>query len=145
MGARENVCQIWQNYILHMRFSEFYLCNNNSWEIWLSFSGTSMRNFLWCYYRRFIMSLAFKKCKKGKDIFKIIIILVQGFCPLKLKLLNFLMDSVLKSFKIPWNQVKSGRFSVVIVAILERINVSGPYFLSAWPNPGKHHWVNSTP
>ena len=53
--------------------------------------------------------------------------------------LNFLIDSVLKSFKILWNQVKSGRVSVVNVAILGRINVSGPYFLSAWPNPGKHH------
>ena len=25
MGARENVCQILQNYILHTKFSEFYL------------------------------------------------------------------------------------------------------------------------
>ena len=30
MGARENEYQISQNYILHMKFSEFYLCNHNS-------------------------------------------------------------------------------------------------------------------
>ena len=39
--------QVSQNYILHIKFSEFYLCNHNSCEI--SFSRTSMRNFLWCY------------------------------------------------------------------------------------------------
>ena len=33
MEARENECQISQNYILHMKFSEFYLCNHNSCEI----------------------------------------------------------------------------------------------------------------
>ena len=33
MGARENVCQISQNDILHMKFSEFYLCFHNSYEI----------------------------------------------------------------------------------------------------------------
>ena len=47
-----------------MKFSEFYLCNHNSCEIWHSFSRTSMRNFLWCYYRWFITSLALEKCKK---------------------------------------------------------------------------------
>ena len=33
MGARENESQISQNYILHMKFSEFYLCHHNSCEI----------------------------------------------------------------------------------------------------------------
>ena len=33
MGAQENECQISQNYILHMKFSEFYLYNHNSYEI----------------------------------------------------------------------------------------------------------------
>ena len=33
MEARENECQISQNYILQMKFSEFYLCNHNSCEI----------------------------------------------------------------------------------------------------------------
>ena len=32
MGAGENEFQISQNYILHMEFSEFYLCNLNSCE-----------------------------------------------------------------------------------------------------------------
>ena len=61
------------------------------------------------------------------------------FLSTEVKITQFPDDSVLKSFKILWNQIKSGRFSVVNVAILERINISGPYFLSAWPNPGKHH------
>ena len=64
MGARENECQISQNYILHMKFSEFYLSFHNSWEIWQSFSRTPMRNFLWCYYKWLIKSLALEKCKK---------------------------------------------------------------------------------
>ena len=38
MSARENECQISQNYILHMKFSEFYLCFHNSCEIWHLFS-----------------------------------------------------------------------------------------------------------
>jgi len=33
MGARESECQNSQNYILHMKFSEFYLCFYNSCEI----------------------------------------------------------------------------------------------------------------
>ena len=33
MEALENVCQIAQNDILHMKFSEFYLCFYNSCEI----------------------------------------------------------------------------------------------------------------
>ena len=32
MGARENECQISQNYILQMKFSEFYLFFHNSCE-----------------------------------------------------------------------------------------------------------------
>ena len=57
MRARENKCQISQNFILHMKFSELYVCFHNSWEIWHSFSRTAMRNFLWCYYRWLITSL----------------------------------------------------------------------------------------
>ena len=45
MGAREHECQISQNYILHMKFSEFYLCNHNSCEIRHSFSRAPVRNF----------------------------------------------------------------------------------------------------
>ena len=50
MGAHENECQILQSYILHMKFLEFYQYNHNSCKIWDSFSQTTMRNFLWCYY-----------------------------------------------------------------------------------------------
>ena len=39
MSARENECQILQNYILHMKFSQFYLCFHNSCEIWHNFLG----------------------------------------------------------------------------------------------------------
>ena len=35
MGVRENDCQISQNYILHMKFSEFYLYNHNFCEIFI--------------------------------------------------------------------------------------------------------------
>ena len=96
MGARENVCQILQNYILHTKFSEIYLWNYNSCEIWPSFSWTSMRNFLWCYYRWFITSLAREKCKKNAIFFKLFCYKV--FVHWKLKLLNFLVDSVLIFF-----------------------------------------------
>ena len=70
MGARENECQISQNYILHMKFSEFYLCFHNSREISHSFSRTPLRNFLLCYfsYRQLITSLALEKCKKERNI-----------------------------------------------------------------------------
>ena len=40
MGTRENECQISQNYILLMKFSEFYLYFHNSCEIWRLFSLT---------------------------------------------------------------------------------------------------------
>ena len=33
MGARENESHISENYILRMKFSEFYLCFHNSCEI----------------------------------------------------------------------------------------------------------------
>ena len=54
MGARENECQISQNYILHMKFSEFHLYFHYSCKIWHSFSRTLMGNFLWYYYRIFL-------------------------------------------------------------------------------------------
>ena len=85
--SRENECQISQNYILHMKFLEFYLYNHNSCDIWHLFSRTSMRNFLWCYYRWFITSLALEKCKKECNV--LWVILVQDFCPLKIKITQF--------------------------------------------------------
>ena len=45
MEARENECQILQNYILRIKFSEFYLCFHNSCEIWHSFSRTPVEIF----------------------------------------------------------------------------------------------------
>ena len=33
MGARESECQISQNYIFHMKFTEIYLCFHISCEI----------------------------------------------------------------------------------------------------------------
>ena len=33
MGAQENECQISQNYILHKKFSGFYLCFHSPCEI----------------------------------------------------------------------------------------------------------------
>ena len=70
------------------------MCNHNSRKIWHSFSRTSMRNFLWCYYRWFITSSALEKCKtKNAKFFKLFCFFV--FVHWKLKLLNFLVDSVL--------------------------------------------------
>ena len=37
--TRENECQISQNYILRMKFSEFYPCFHSSCETWLSFDS----------------------------------------------------------------------------------------------------------
>ena len=94
MGARENEFQISQNYILHMKFSEFYLCFHNSCEIWHSFSWASMRNSLWCYYRWLSTSLGLKNVKKDEIFFKLF--WYKVFVHWELKLLNFLVDSVLK-------------------------------------------------
>ena len=85
--SRENECQISQNYILHMKFLEFYLYNHNCCEIQHLFSWTSMKNFLWCYYRWFITSSALEKCKKECNV--LWVILVQDFCPLKIKITQF--------------------------------------------------------
>ena len=40
-------------------------------EIWHLFSLAPMRNFLWCYYRWLITSLALEKCKKNAICFKL--------------------------------------------------------------------------
>ena len=53
-------------------------------EIWQSFSLAPIRNFLWFYYRWLITSLGLEKCKKECNI--LLIILVQGFCPLRIKI-----------------------------------------------------------
>ena len=46
-----------------------------------------IRNFLWYYNRQLITSIALEKYKKECDTVKII--LVQGFCPLKIKITQF--------------------------------------------------------
>ena len=55
-------------------------------EIWHSyiFSGSHENFFFWCHYRWFITSLALEKCKRECNI--LWIILVQDFCPLKIKI-----------------------------------------------------------
>ena len=53
----------------------------------------SMKNFLWCYYRWLITSIALEKCKKNAIFFKLF--WYKVFLHWKLKLLNFLVDSVL--------------------------------------------------
>ena len=50
-GSPENKCQISQNDVLHMKFSQFYLCFHNSSEIWYLSSQDPMRGSRWCYYR----------------------------------------------------------------------------------------------
>ena len=83
-----------------MKFSEFYLCFHNRNEIWHSFSRAPIRNFLWCYYRYLITSLTLEKCKKNNAVF-FKLFWYKAFVHCKLKLLNFLVDSVL-IFCIPY-------------------------------------------
>ena len=71
----------------------FYLCFHNSWEIWHSFSRTPMRNFLWCYYRWLIHLKPLKNVKNNAIFFKLF--WHKDFVHWNLKLMNFLVDSVL--------------------------------------------------
>ena len=48
------------------------------------FLGLPWEFFFWCHYRWFITSLALEKCKRECNI--LWIILVQDFCPLKIKI-----------------------------------------------------------
>ena len=82
-------------HLTHENFQKFYQYNHNSYEICLLFSRTSKRNFLWCYYRWFIISLALENVKKKKKCNILYIILVQGFCPLKIQITHVPVDSVL--------------------------------------------------
>ena len=72
-----------------------YLCFHHSCEIWHSFHWTPMRNFLWCYYRWLITYLALEKCKKNAIFFKLFWFNI--FCPLKVKITQFLGGFSLKS------------------------------------------------
>ena len=66
----------------------------NSCEIWHSFSRALMRNFLWCYYRWLITSLALQKCKKECNIRYFKLFWYKVFVHGELKVLSFLVDSV---------------------------------------------------
>ena len=59
---------------------KFYLCLYN-------FSELSHGKLFWCYLRKWLISLAFRKCKKDRNILNVI--LVQGFCPLKTEIARF--------------------------------------------------------
>ena len=72
---------------------KFYLCCHNSCEIWHSFSRTTVRNFLWCYYRWVIHLKPLKNVKKNAIFFKLF--WQMDFVYWKLKLINFVVDSVL--------------------------------------------------
>ena len=75
---------------------------HNSREIWYSFSRTPLRNFLWCYYRWLITSLALQKCETENAIF-FKLFWYKVFVHWELKLLNFLVDSVLN---VLWSDFK---------------------------------------
>ena len=75
-----------------------------------------MRNFLWCYYRRLITSLAFEKCKKESDIVEII--LVQGFCPLKIEITKF--SGGLRLPELPIKQKASWHKTINVTPIPKR-------------------------
>ena len=53
------------------------------WNLTL-FSWAPIRNFLWCYYRSLIISLALENFKKECNM--LYVILVQDVCPLKIKI-----------------------------------------------------------
>ena len=79
MGAQENECQIFENFKCVITILIKFDIHN---------SRTSMRNFLWCYYRWFITSSALEKCKtKNAKFFKLFCFFC--FCPLKIKITQF--------------------------------------------------------
>ena len=92
-------------YILHIKFLRIFpLCFHNSCEIWHSFSWTPMRNFLCCYYRLLLTSLALEKCKKNAMFLKLFC-RYKVFVHWELKLLSFLVDSFLNIPFVPIAQI----------------------------------------
>ena len=92
-------------YILHIKFLRIFpLCFHNSCEIWHSFSWTPMRNFLCCYYRLLLTSLALEKCKKNAMFLKLFW-RYKVFVRWELKLLSFLVDSFLNIPFVPIAQI----------------------------------------
>ena len=114
MEALENKCLRSQKDILHMKFSEFYLCFHNSCELWHLFSRVPVRNCLWCYYRKLITSIALEKCKKNNAIL-FLLFWYKVFVHSVLKLFNFLVDSVLKLLQINLSFCVSKLVSIISV------------------------------
>ena len=73
-----------------------FICKMTFCEIWHFFSRTSIRNFLWCYCRWLITSLALENVKKKAICFKLF--WYKVLIHWKLKLLNFPMDSILTHY-----------------------------------------------
>ena len=73
MGPRENeICQISQNYNLHMKFSKFYLCIQNSSEILaFIFSDSHYRVSLVLLQMTKLHLSPLKKVKKNTVFFKL--------------------------------------------------------------------------
>ena len=87
---------------LHVTLQDVFFSNGSNYvddenyKKKTSFSRTPMRNFLWCYYRWLITSLAHKKDVKKNAIF-LKLFWHKVIVHWKLKLLDFLIDSVLNS------------------------------------------------
>ena len=109
MESRENKCQTSQNDILHMKFSELYLFFSQFlWNLTFIFSGyhekfslvlLQMTNYIYSTWKMQ------KRMQYGLNLFW-----YRVFVHWKLKLLNFLMDSML----IPPNAKQRGSFHILI-------------------------------
>ena len=88
MGAWETECQISQNYILQMKVLEFYLYNHDSCEIWRLLLGLPWEIFFGGTTDHLLHLKPLKNVKKNAILFKLIILL-QDFCPLKIKITQF--------------------------------------------------------
>ena len=76
--------QISQNEILRLVILP---CFVSSCDVWNLFSRAPIRNCLWCYYRKQITPIALEKCNKIMwHGLKYSGTMVQGFCPLKIKI-----------------------------------------------------------
>ena len=96
MGAWETECQISQNYILQMKVLEFYLYNHDSCEIWRLLLGLPWEIFFGGTTDHLLHLKPLKNVKKNAIFFKLFCYKI--FVPWKLKLLNFLVDSILSWF-----------------------------------------------
>ena len=110
-GSRENKCQTSQNDILQIKFSELYLFFHNSCEIWHLFSRATMRNFslLLLHITNYIYS-TWKMQKRMQYGLNYSGYRYRVFVPWILKLLNFLMESIL----IHTNAKQTGSFHILI-------------------------------